>query len=230
MSAVTWLPQSTWLVQVATAPDTTYTRIVADRNWLDVLVQIEQAIVPLLLIALLAAIAFSVYKAGQGIDQVKRILLTSSGDISGAAHSVRTVAEDVRAITTSVRGDVEAVGDTVRDVNAKIKSAVSQAETRVRRLDALVEVAQEEAEDFVVSAASTLRGIREGGSVLRRSFLFARRNGLFGRKKRRGWRDRSSLRERAALRERATLREVERERTRAGDDQPRIRRRVPDQS
>jgi hypothetical protein len=226
MSTAPWLPESLWAMQVASAPDTTYTRIVTDRSWFDVLILIEQAIVPLLLIALLAAIAFGVYKAGQGIDQVKRILLTSSGDISGAAHSVRTVAEDVRAITTSVRGDVEAVGETVRDVNSRIKSAVSHAEMRARRLDALVEVAQEEAEDFVVSAAATLRGMKEGASVLRRSFFFTRRNGLFGRKRKRGWRERATLRERAALRERAERRERER----AGSDQPRIRRRVPDES
>ena len=97
MSAFSSLPQWIGLLQAA-APDTTYTRLIADRSWVDVLIQIEQAIVPLFLIALLGAIALGVYKAGQGIDQVKRILLTSSGDISGAAHSVRTVAEDVRAI------------------------------------------------------------------------------------------------------------------------------------
>jgi uncharacterized protein YoxC len=225
MSLVSSLPELIPLLQGA-ARDTTYTKLVADRSWFDVLITIEQAVIPLLLIVLLAAIAFGVYKAGQGIDQVKRILLTSSGDISGAAHSVRTVAEDVRAITTSVRGDVEAVGETVRDVNSKIQSAVSHAETRVRRLDALVEVAQEEAEDFVVSAAATLRGMREGASVLRKGFFFARRNGLFGKKRRRGFR------ERAALRERATARALRRERVRerAGDDQPRIRRRVPEES
>jgi uncharacterized protein YoxC len=220
MSVMLSLPVSAWLQ--AAAPDTTYTKLVTDRSWFDVLIQIEQAVVPLLLIALLASIALGVYKAGQGIDQVKRILLTSSGDISGAAHSVRNVAEDVRAITSSVRGDVEAVGDTVRDVNEKIRSAVTHAETRVRRLDALVEVAQEEAEDFVVSTAATLRGMREGASVLRRGFSFMRGNGLGRKKRRRGFR------ERAALRERAAMRALKHER--AGDDQPRIRRRVPDES
>jgi hypothetical protein len=74
-------------------------------------------------------------------------------------------------------------------VNKGVRRAVRQAEARLDRLDALVGVAQEEAEEFVMSSASALRGVRLGASALKRSFLSARRRGI-KRKKRRPVRDR----------------------------------------
>jgi hypothetical protein len=209
----------TWSSWLQASPDTVIMKTVAVRSWWQVLVDVEQAVVPLVLIALLVAIAFGVYKLGQGIQRVTELLKGSTADLSGAAHSVRNVAEDVRSITTAVKGDIEDVGDTIRTANERVREGLAQAEYRFRRFDALVDVAQEEVEDFVVSAASTLRGMRRGTSVLRRSFLFARRNGLLGgggrRRRRRGWRERAEER----------ARERERERS----ERPRVRTRVPDE-
>ena len=126
---------------------------------------------------------------------------------------MRNVAEDVRGITQSVKTDVAAVGDTVRVVNAGVRSAVKRAEERLKRLDALVEVAQEEAEEFVLSSASALRGVRIGANALRRTFQFARRNGLKRRQKRRPRRE-----------------EAPTPTERARGDRPRIRTRVADES
>jgi len=213
MILVSSVPWSTWLLKSLQLPDTIVTKQIADRPWYQVLIDIEQAIIPLVLIALLVAIAMGVFKLKKGINEATRLLRESGSDISGAAHSVRNVAEDMRSITSSVRGDVKEVGVTVRAVNDGLRAAAAQAERRLRQLDALVEVAQEEAEDFVVSAASTLRGIREGGSVLRRSFLFARRNGLFKARRRRRWREREDF-----------------ARDREDDERPRIHHRVPDET
>jgi hypothetical protein len=92
-------------------------------------------------------------------------------------------------MTESLRTDVDAVGDTVRVVSDGVREAVTRAQRRLQRLDALMQVAQDEAEDFVVSSAATLRGLRFGAGVLRRSFLFARRNGAKRVKKRRRFRE-----------------------------------------
>jgi uncharacterized protein YoxC len=236
MSVLTSLTWSSWLLQATTQfPDTIVTKQVAVRAWWQTLIDIEQAIVPLALIALLAAIAFGVYKLGQGLQEVSRLVKASTGDLSGAAHSVRNVAEDIRGITGAVRGDVEGLSDTVKTVNERVRAAVSVAEERVQRFDALIDVAQEEVEDFVVSAASTLRGVRTGANVLRRSFWFARRGGV-SRSRRRKWRERAA-RERELERDEERRAELEealearaRERETPKSERPRVRTRVPDET
>lgn len=143
-----------------------------------------QLAVSVVVLVLLAAVVVVLVALRKSVQELTRLLHSSYGDISAAAHSVRNVAEDVRGITQSVKTDVGAVSETIRHVNRGVRRAVRRAEARLRRLDALVGVAQEEAEDFVLSSASALRGVRMGANALRRTFLVARRRGL-KRKKRR---------------------------------------------
>ena len=221
MSVVLSLP---WmLLQAATQSDTAVYKTIAVRSWWQSLIDIEQALVPIILIVLLIGIAIAMSKVSAAVQRVTEILKTSSADLSGAAHSVRNVAEDVRGITQAVKGNVESVGDTVSDVNERVRAAVDIAEGRLRRFDALVDVAQEELEDFVVSAASTMRGVRSGASVLRRSLSFVRRNGGLFRSRRKGWRERARKRHRELEQERRSAPP-----RRAGEERPRVRTHVPD--
>lgn len=167
-----------------------------------------QFAVSIVVLVLLAMVVFVLLALRKSVQELTRLLHSSYGDISAAAHSVRNVAEDVRGITQSVKTDVGAVSQTIRHVNAGVRRAVRRAEARLQRLDALVSVAQEEAEDFVLSSASALRGVRIGAAALRRTFLVTRRRGLKRRKRRRVRPD-----------------DV---RTEARDEGPRIRTRVAD--
>jgi hypothetical protein len=169
-----------------------------------------QFVVSLVVLILLGAVVFVLLALRKSVQDLTKLLNSSSGDISAAAHSVRHVAEDVRGITQSVKTDVGAVSDTIRYVNRGVRRGIKRAEARLRRLDALVGVAQEEAEEFVMSSASALRGVRLGAAALKRSFLSTRRRGL-NRKKRRS----SGDGERRGARRR-------------GGDGPRIRTRVVD--
>jgi uncharacterized protein YoxC len=160
------------LPQTATLPDTIVTRQITERGWLETLVSIEQAIVGLAMLALLGVTVMMLLSLRKGLAELTKLVQSSIGDLSGAAHSVRNVADDVRSVTHTLRDDVTAVGETVRTVNELVRDAVDDAEYRVRRLGSLMDVAQEEAEDFVVSAASTMRGVAEGASALRHGFAF----------------------------------------------------------
>jgi methyl-accepting chemotaxis protein len=180
----------------------------AQRSVMETLAASGQFAVSLIVLILLAAIVFVLIAMRKSVQELTRLLHSSYGDISAAAHSVRNVAEDVRGITQSVKTDVGAVSDTIRHVNNGVRRAVRRAEARLHRLDALVGVAQEEAEEFVMSSASTLRGVRLGAAALKRSFLYTRRRGI-KRKKRRPIRD-------------------EDVRTDRGRDRPRIRTKVVD--
>ena len=157
----------------------------ADRSLMETLAVTGQFVVSLVVLVLLGAVVFVLLALRKSVQDLTRLLNASSGDISAAAHSVRNVAEDVRSITQSVKTDVGAVSDTIRHVNTGVRRAVKRAEVRLDRLDALVGVAQEEAEEFVLSSASALRGVRFGAAALKRSFLFARRRGMKRKKRRR---------------------------------------------
>lgn len=162
----------------------TVVMIPAERGLMETLAVGGQFVVSLVVLALLAAVVFVLLALRKSVGELTRLLNSSYGDLSSAAHSVRNVAEDVRGITQSVKTDVGAVSDTIRHVNTRVRRAVRRAEDRLDRLDALVGVAQEEAEDFMLSSASALRGVRLGAAALKRSFLSTRRRGL-KRKKRR---------------------------------------------
>jgi methyl-accepting chemotaxis protein len=188
----------------------TVVMIQAERGFMETLAVTGQFVVSLVVLVLLGAVVFVLLALRKSVQDLTRLLNASSGDISAAAHSVRNVAEDVRGITQSVKTDVGAVSDTIRRVNSGVRRAVRRAEARMRRLDALVGVAQEEAEEFVMSSASALRGVRLGAAALKRSFLYTRRRGLKRKKRRR------------------PLRENDRHAHERGGDGPRIRTRVVD--
>jgi hypothetical protein len=185
----------------------TVVMIAADRGVMETVAVTGQFAVSIVVLVLLGALVFMLVALRKTVQELTKLLHSSYGDISAATHAVRNVAEDVRGLTQNVKTDFGAVSDTIRQVNTGVKRAVRRAEARLRRLDALVGVAQEEAEEFVMSSASALRGVRLGAAALKRSFLYTRRRGL-KRKKRRPVRE-----------ERSTERRGER---------PRIRTRVVD--
>lgn len=193
----------------------TVVMIPAERGFMETLAITGQFVVSLVVLVLLGAVVFVLIALRKTVQDLTKLLNASSGDISAAAHSVRHVAEDVRGITQSVKTDFGAVSDTIRQVNKGVRKVVRRAEARLERLDALVGVAQEEAEDFVISSASTLRGVRLGASALKRSFLSVRRRGI-KRKKRR------------PFRERRRERDDDDRMSERGSERPRIRTRVVD--
>jgi len=195
----------------------TVVMIPAARGFMETLAVTGQFVVSLVVLVLLGAVVFVLLALRKSVQDLTKLLNASSGDISAAAHSVRHVAEDVRGITQSVKTDVGAVSDTLRHVNKGVRRVVRRAEARLQRLDALVGVAQEEAEEFVMSSASALRGVRLGASALKRSFLSARRRGV-KRKKRRPFRERVRERER----------DDDERMSERGSERPRIRTRVVD--
>jgi hypothetical protein len=186
----------------------TVVMIPAQRGFMETLAMTGQFVVSLVVLVLLGAVVYMLLALRKSVQDLTKLLNSSSGDITAAAHSVRHVAEDVRGITQSVKTDVGAVSDTVRLVNSRVRRGIRRAEARMKRLDALVGVAQEEAEEFVLSSASALRGVRLGAAALKRSFLYTRRRGMKRKKQR-------------------PVRRSERRAERVGDG-PRIRTRVVD--
>lgn len=182
-----------WLWQAATLPDTIVTlQVPAGRSWTDVVIAGGQLVVSIAVLALLVAIVLMLIALRKGIQELTKLLHSSYGELSAAAHGIRNVADDVKGITGSLRGDVDDLGATVRAVNDGVRMVLKRAKRRLRRLDALVDVAQSEAEEFVVQSAATLRGLRFGASALRQSLMFAGRGTGLKRRRRRRRRARTS--------------------------------------
>jgi hypothetical protein len=181
-----------------------------ERSVLETIALFGELVIPLIVLVLLGAVVFLLLALRRSIQELTRLFHSSYGDLSAAAHAVRNVSDDVRQITQSVKTDVAAVSDTVRYMNQGVRRAVRRARSRLERLDALVEVAQDEAEEFVLSTSSALHGVRAGAAALRRTFQFTQGSTRRRRRKRRRpWRD---------------------DGTDSARERPRIRTRVPDDS
>ncbi len=162
------------LQQTAALPDTIVTRTITERSWLETLVAVEQAIVGLFMLGMLVVLVLILIAIKKSVQELTKLIQLSFSDISGAAHSVRNVADDVSFMTRSLRKDIEHIGETITEVNGRVREAVEGAEDRVRRFGELVDVVQDEAEHLVDSAASAVNGVKTGASVLRRGFALAR--------------------------------------------------------
>lgn len=195
---------STLLAQGAVRDTVVMIQVPVERGWMEAVASTGQFLVSLVVLILLGAIVFVLMALRKSVQELTNLLHSSYGDLSAAAHAVRNVSDDIRQVTQSVKTDFAAVSDTVRLVNKGVRRAVKRARTRLRRLDALVEVAQEEAEDFVLSTSSALTGVRAGAAALRRTFQFTRgASRKRQRKRRRPDRD-TPVRERPRIRTRVT--------------------------
>jgi methyl-accepting chemotaxis protein len=176
------------------------------RSALESIVMVGELVIPLIVLVLLGAVVFLLFALRRSIKELTKLFHSSYGDLSAAAHAVRNASDDVRQITQSVKTDFSAVSDTVRYMNKGVRRAVRRARARLERLDALAEVAQEEAEDFVLSTSSALHGVRAGAAALRRTFQFTQGSTQRRRrkKKRSGREDGDRMRERPRVRARVS--------------------------
>jgi uncharacterized protein YoxC len=85
------------------------------------------------------------------------------------------VAEDVSGMTDNVRRRVDDVLHTVEELHRTVKKASTATEERVRRFGAVLDVVQTEAEELLLDAAATARGVHETARALREPRRTARR-------------------------------------------------------
>lgn len=88
-------------------------------------------------------------------------------DLSPIIQNMRGISDDVRGVTESVRGDVERVNETVDEITKRVHRALVVSEERLGEFNALLDVAQDEAERLFISTASTVRGIQRGTEAFR---------------------------------------------------------------
>jgi uncharacterized protein YoxC len=158
-----WLPVTT-----AAYPDTlTAAQAVADLRWLSTLTAVAIVLLVLLLLAVLIVLLLVLRSVRSVADRTHTVLDRVAGELGPITGHVRHVADNVDYITTSVRADVHQLSRTVQQANDRLQALLLASERRLRELGGLLRVIQEEVEDAVVSAASTLRGVRAGAAAFR---------------------------------------------------------------
>ena len=114
-------------------------------------------------LAIIVVGVVAVYGALKVRGMVKRI----RGDFDPAIRNLTAASEQAKAISTTLRGNVDELSGTVSETNQKVRAATEAAEARLGELNALLGVVQREAEDIFVRTASAVRGVQVGAGALR---------------------------------------------------------------
>lgn len=96
------------------------TRVVIERTWLDTLATVGQSLVSLLVLGLLTVGIFALLALRRALDELTRLVRSTSADIAGAVHDARVMADELRGMTSRVRGTVDAVRGGVDSVRRTV--------------------------------------------------------------------------------------------------------------
>jgi len=157
------------------AADSAGTRIVVEHGWIDTMASLAQSLVSVLVLVMLVMGVLLLYALRRSIDELTKLIRSAYEPLRTAIAEAREATGEVRALVRGMQGPVQAAGATVEEVAARVRDAVDVAHDRLARLDALVDVAQGEAEEVVVRAASLVRGVRAGGRVVGETLGLAHR-------------------------------------------------------
>lgn len=114
-------------------------------------------------VALLAVMAYSfplVKEVRTFLNRSNELIARTNERIDPVMDRIEDIVEDAGEMSASLRKDVSEIGGAVDEGSRSARRIARIAENRVTEIDALLEVAQEEAESSFLSAASLLGGVR----------------------------------------------------------------------
>ena len=177
----------TWLVaqtaaqvaqQAAAVGDTLIVRQAPiDPGWFERLGETLRALMTLAILVLTVAVVPAAWNFRKSYKKISDLLDKVYADVNPITHHASRIAENVDYVTTAVRADTDRARALVEDAEQRVRLVLERAEARARDLEALLEVAQCEAGRSLVSAASTVAGVREGVASLRADLVAAVRDG-----------------------------------------------------
>lgn len=95
-----------------------------------------------------------------------RLLADVKQQIQPVAERAQIVADNLGYVSAIVRDDVERLSATVAELAERLNHASDRVEERIEEFHALLEVAQDEAEDLFIDTAATVRGVQAGARTL----------------------------------------------------------------
>ncbi len=138
-----------------------------DPGWFERVSEGLRALMTLAILALTIAVVPAAWNFRKSYQKVSHLLDRVYSDVAPITHHTSRIAENVDYVTTAVRADLARVSALVARTEERIDATLARAEARARDLEALLEVAQSQAEVSFVAAAATVAGVREGFASLR---------------------------------------------------------------
>lgn len=139
-----------------------------DLGWLFITINVVGIVAILVLGFGMIVLGRAIFRIVRNLKAVEDALTTIGRDARPALDRARAIGENLNFLVMSVRKEVEGIGETISFANERLEDAMESADERVQELGALIDVVQGEVEDTVLTATSTLRGIRAGAKLLRR--------------------------------------------------------------
>ncbi len=138
-----------------------------DPGWFERVSEGLRALMTLSILVLTVAVVPAAWNFRKSYQKVSHLLDRVYADVAPITHHTSRIAENVDYVTTAVRADLARVTALVARTEERIDATLARAEARARDLEALLEVAQTQAEVSFVAAVSTVAGVREGFASLR---------------------------------------------------------------
>lgn len=174
LAAAVWTQALQAAQQVPALPDTIVTKQAPiEPGWFERFQETLRALMTLAILVLTVAVVPAAWSFRKSYQKVSDLLDRVYADINPLTHHAARIAENVDYVTTAVRADAERASALLTQAEARLRETIERAEARARDFEALVHVAQGEAERTLVSAASTAAGVREGVASLRDDLVSA---------------------------------------------------------
>ncbi|GAC1658357.1 MAG: hypothetical protein NVS4B3_25660 [Gemmatimonadaceae bacterium] len=149
-------------------PDTIVLRqAIVARGTFEQVAAVASGLVSISVVVLTAGLVPAALAFRRRYKRVNDLLDRVYGDVQPLVHQARIVAENASVITTTLRADIATLSQTVGATSGAVTDLINRAEHRLTELDALLAVAQREAESFFISTASTVRGAHAGARAFR---------------------------------------------------------------
>jgi hypothetical protein len=129
-------------------------------RWVDVLADVATIVIA---VAIIVVGIVAIYGAMKVRGMIRRI----RGDFDPAIRNLTAASEQAKAISGTLRRNVDELSGTVSQTSDKVRRATEAAEARLGELNALVGVMQREVEELFVRTASAVRGVQAGAGALR---------------------------------------------------------------
>jgi uncharacterized protein YoxC len=136
--------------------------------WLSITIRVVGIIAVIVLGVGMIVLGRAIFRIMRTLHKLEAAIDVIGRDARPVLDRARAIGENLNFIAMSVRKEVDRVGDTIAFANERLEDAIEAAEDRVQELTALIDVVQGEVEDTVITATSTLRGIRTTAKMLRR--------------------------------------------------------------
>lgn len=161
------------LTLLQAAADTAAPRFVVEHGWLDTTASVAQSLVSVLVMVMLVMGVLLLYALRRSIDELSKLIRSAYDPLKAAIGEAREVTGEVRTLVRGLHTPLTAAGATIEEATEKVRIVMDVAEGRLARLDALVDIAQGEAEEVVVKAASLMRGVQAGSRAVGATFGLA---------------------------------------------------------